>query len=281
MIKLEGSNYAIIITSLITILLKLFVYNSTGINETHFNIIFYVILTTALFVTYIKYVEFYNNIFYIFFLSLLLLVIFPICHEILYNNTQNNYTYNEDFLNYKKKETTLKLEKFKDVDKLIKISNLLPVEIQNKKIEDTLIGKKFNYKNGHLVIASGLIGRRPKSRDRNFMNYDIEFYNQNSIKIGSIIVDEESIIEGIHKKYNDRKLLNGILKNPESDVHYVDIWLDSITVFIFSNIKPIGRFAQIIQLFQVITSFIFVYILTSLLDNFKQLKITKKKSVNE
>jgi len=74
-------------------------------------------------------------------------------------------------------------------------------------------------------------------------------------------------------------LLKKELKKPEANIHFSDIWLDSITVFVFSNIKPISRFTQIIQLAQVLTTFIFLYMLTSFLENFKQLKITKKEEI--
>ncbi|TDW48833.1 hypothetical protein EV144_103350 [Flavobacterium sp. 270] len=273
--SIKEKDYSTSIPILFILIYRVFIVIFTE-ESTFFNITFYLILSFTLIVLCIQNISKYNNILTFFCVCGLTFVLFPISHEALFKYTSNNYTSSEDYLTHTKKEITLKLEEYKDVDTLIKIANRLPPKIQNLKIIDSIIGKRYYYKNGSLIVEPGLAGMHPQDRERDYLYYDIAFYNKNSINIAKVRTESESIIEAIHKKYNKRIELKKILKNPELNIQYVDIWLDSVTLFVFSNIKPIGRITQIIQLFQVITSFIFVYMLTTLLDNFKQLKITKK-----
>ncbi|MEL1239769.1 hypothetical protein [Flavobacterium flavipallidum] len=244
--------------------------------STFFNISFYLILFLIIGVLFIKYSSIYNNTSLFFLLCTFLFIIFPLSHEILFKYTSNNYTFSEDYLKHRKREITLQLDDYKDVNKLIKISKELPTKIQNLSIVDSLIGKKYHYKSGFFIIDPESIGMRPQDRERDYQFYDVIFYDKNSKKTASVRTTDESIIKAIHLKYNKSIELKKNLKNPTLNTHYADIWLDSVTIFLFSNIKPIGRATQIIQLFQVITSFFFAYMLTTLLDNFKNLKILKK-----
>lgn len=244
-----------------------------------FNSLFYLILLLFLGVLFFKYHNKYNNISLFLLLCNLIFVVFPLSHEVLFKYRTNNYTFSEDYLKHSKKEISLKLNDYKDVATLIKISNEFPSKIQNLSIVDSLIGKRYYYKSGFFIIDPGSVGIRPQDRERDYQFYDIVFYNKNAKKIATVRTTDESIIEAIHLKHNKSIELNNFLKNPELNIHYADIWLDSVTIFIFSNIKPIGRVTQLIQLFQVITMFFFVYMLTTLLDNFKTLKVTKKEKL--
>lgn len=244
-----------------------------------FNSLFYLILLLFLGVLFFKYHNKYNNISLFLLLCNLIFVVFPLSHEVLFKYRTNNYTFSEDYLKHSKKEISLKLNDYKDVATLIKTSNEFPSKIQNLSIVDSLIGKRYYYKSGFFIIDPGSVGIRPQDRERDYQFYDIVFYNKNAKKIATVRTTDESIIEAIHLKHNKSIELNNFLKNPELNIHYADIWLDSVTIFIFSNIKPIGRVTQLIQLFQVITSFFFVYMITTLLDNFKTLKVTKKEKL--
>ena len=248
-------------------------------NLFYLKIAFYLLLLFLLIISYQKSRETYNNSSVFFLLCGLLFIVYPLAHETLFKYTNNNYVFSEDYLKHTKNEISSTLINYNDVNELMKISNNLPKKIQNLEITDSLVGKRYNYNKGFLIIEPGLIGMRPQDRERRYQFYNIEFYNTNSINTATVRTEDESIIEAIHKKYNKRKELKKILINPELNIHYVDIWLDSVTIFIFSNIKPIGRVTEMIQLLQVITSFLFVYILTTWLDNFKILKITKKEQL--
>ncbi|WP_294958440.1 hypothetical protein [uncultured Flavobacterium sp.] len=271
--------------SIIGTLLFILVYRIVIIifleDSTFFNITFYIILFSAILILYNNYVIIYENVSLFFLLSILIFIIFPLTHQALFKYTDNNYTFSEDYLKHKKKEISFQLNDYNDVNTLIKISNKLPSSIQNLKIVDSLIGKRYYYKGGFLIIDPGSAGMRPQDRERNFQFYNILFYDKTNSPIAKVKVIDESIIEAIHLKQNKGLQLRKSFESPESNIHYADIWLDSVTIFIFSNIKPIGRITQIIQLFQVITSFFFGYMVTSLLDNFKKLKIIRMESLRK
>lgn len=268
--------------SLIGTLLFILVYRIIIIifleDSTFFNITFYIILFSVILVLHNKYVYAYENVSLFFLLCILIFIVFPLTHQALFKYTENNYTFSEDYLKHKKKEILLQLDDYKDVNALMGISNKLPLSIQNLKIVDSLIGKRYYYKGGFLIIDPGSVGMRPQDRERDFQYYNILFYNKNNSPIAKVKVTDESITEAIHLKQKKSLALSKSFKNPESSIHYADIWLDSVTIFIFSNIKPIGRITQIIQLFQVITSFFFGYMVATVLDNFKKLKIIKMES---
>lgn len=240
-----------------------------------FQIIFYVYLILLVIIVYAQYKRKYNNIKQFCCLLFLLVIVFPVTHDLLFRFTKNNYTLSEDYLNHKKNEISNSLLEYNDTDQLLIISNSLPSNILNLVYKESLIGKRYHYKNGSVLIAPELIGSDVRDRDRR-PNYRIDFYNLKAIKMASIKIKKESIIEGIYSKINERKVLEYELLKPETTIHYSDIWLDSTTIFIFSNIRPIGKATQILQFLQVVTSFLFVYMLTTFLDNFKQLKITIK-----
>lgn len=240
-----------------------------------YQIAFYAYLIIILVFIFKLFKNHFYNIKRFILLLFLLIIIFPLTHDILFRLTKNNYAFNADYLNHKKREISNSLLDYNDTNELHLISKTLPSNILNLVFKDNLIGKRYYYINGFVLIAPELIGSDARDIDRR-TNYNIEFYNLKSKKIGLVKIKNETIIEGIYSKINKRIALEKELKKPETNIHFSDIWIDSITVFVFSNIKPIGRFTQIIQLFQVLTSFIFIFMMTSFLDNFKQLKITKK-----
>lgn len=273
--NITETDYLIIYSSISAIIIRSFMLANFE-NSVELQFLFYFAISLVLYSIYTHIKSTYKNTITLFIISSLLLIIFPILHETIFRNTDDNYTFSTDYLNHKKKDALIQLKNYNDVEELINISKLLPMEVRNIKYDDSLVGKMFFYKTGKLIYAKKLVDIKPQDRDHYNQSFEIDFINKYSNKTSSIKITSESIIEGINKKSNRKKELLEIVTRPEIDTHYVDIWLDSITVFAFSNIKPIGRTAQVIQLLQVITTFFFLYILTSFLDNFKQLKITKK-----
>lgn len=240
-----------------------------------YQIAFYIYLIIISIYIYAIFKNNYNNIKRFACFLFLLIVVFPLMHDILFRLTKNNYAFNEDYLNHRRSEISNILTEYNDTNELLLISNTLPPHILNLIYDEKLIGKRYHYKNGSVLIAPELIDFDAREIDHR-KNYTIEFYDLKSKKQAIIEIQQESIIEGINNKIKNKKKLLNELKHPEVNIHFSDIWLDSITVFVFSNIKPIGRSTQFIQLFQVLTSFVFIFMLTSFLDNFKQLKMTKK-----
>lgn len=234
---------------------------------------FYISLIMTLFVCLVILQKF-QNIKLFFKLSLLVIVIFPLFHEMLFRYTKNNYEYSDEYLNHIKYNVGNALIEHKNDDVLIEYIKSLPKTIRDTSLLGIHEEMKFNNKNGYIIIdphePKGLVGGgipRPKT--------DIIFYNSDSIKIATIKLTYKNINGALKDWLKEKAMLQAKFKNPKLDIHFFDIWLDSLTVFVFSNLKPIGRVTQILQLLQVFASFIFIYMLTSLLDNFKQLKITK------
>jgi hypothetical protein len=145
----------------------------------------------------------------------------------------------------------------------------------NKRINDSLVSKKIFYKDYYLKILTNENSRkrtREKAHDK-----IIEFYSINSKKLATIYLSSGTLISGINEKVRERNKLLILLNNPKKDIHFADLWLDTISGFIFSNIKPLTRLPQIIQLLQIFSLFIFGYMMTTFIDTSSKFKITKKK----
>lgn len=247
-------------------------------NEFFVKILFYILLITSIILIYKSARKTFNNTVPFIVVLSFLTIIFPLIHDCLIKE-KNNYALNEDYINHKRIEAELKLRNYQDVDLLLAYTEKLPLNIKQLRCDDSLTNKKLSFKIGYIIISAekeiayhgggGGIKNSPKT-------FDVNFYNNQDLKIGYLKLSNETIIEGINNKKVEKENLDYVINNLRVDAQFIDVWLDSVTIFVFSNIKPIGRIAQIIQFLQVITSFLFIYMLTTFLDNFKQLKITKK-----
>ena len=237
-------------------------------------ILFLVVITITLFYFYNVYKKLYHNIGNFTITTFLILGAFPFCHYLIYNSDNNNYTFSQEYINLKRNEIKLELNRYKDCNELSKISKKNPPNFLSKKIDDSLMFKKIIYKDYYLKILPNNNLRRPT--ERGFSDKIIEFYTIKSKKLGTIYLTSGSLISGINEKIKQRNELVVLLNNPKKNIHFADLWLDSISGFVFSNVKPLTRLPQIIQLFQIFSLFIFAYMMTTFLDSSINFKITKK-----
>lgn len=273
--KRDRETRTIITMFIIVLILPIILYSE---NEFFLKILFYVLLSASIILIHRSArKKFDNTVPFVVVLSFLI-IIFPLLHDRLITE-KNNYALNEDYINHKRIETELKLKNYQDVDLLLAYTEKLPLKIKQLKCDDSLTNKKLIFNIGYIIISAEKIinytggGGGIKNPPKIFY---VNFYNNQDLKIGSLKLSNETIIEGINNKKEEKENLNYVIKNLRVNAQFIDVWLDSVTIFVFSNIKPIGRITQIIQFLQVITSFLFIYMLTTFLDNFKQLKITKK-----
>jgi len=150
-------------------------------NYLFFEICFYLYLILGLVAIYAVFKNEYTNIKRFVILLFLLIVIFPLTHDFLFRFTNNNYAINEDYLNHRKREISKALIDYNDTNELLLIANTLPSNILNLIYDDKLIGKRYAYKNGSVLIAPELIGSDARDRDRR-PYYKIEFFDLKSIK---------------------------------------------------------------------------------------------------
>ncbi|KAF2509460.1 hypothetical protein EYY60_13870 [Flavobacterium zhairuonense] len=273
-LKRDRETRTIIAIFIIMLIIPIICYSENGF---FVKILFYILLIASIILIYKSARKTFNNVLPFIVVLSFLIIIFPLIHDCLIKE-KNNYALNEDYINHKRIETELKLRYYQDVDLLLAYTEKLPLKIRQLRCDDSLTNKKLSFNIGYLIISpekiinhtgGGGIKNPPKI-------FDVNFYNNQNLKIGYLKLSNETIIEGINNKKEEKENLDYIIKNLRVDAQFIDVWLDSVTIFVFSNIKPIGRITQIIQFLQVITSFLFIYMLTTFLDNFKQLKITKK-----
>lgn len=273
--KRDRETRTIITMFIILLIIPIILYSE---NEFFLKILFYVFLIASIILIYRSARKKFNNTVPFIVVLSFLIIIFPLLHDRLITE-KNNYALNEDYINHKRIETELKLKNYQDLDLLIAYTEKLPLKIKQLRCDDSLTNKKLSFNIGYIIISAEKIihytggGGGIKNRPKTFY---VNFYNNQDLKIGNLKLSNETIIEGINNKKEEKENLNYVIKNLRVNAQFIDVWLDSVTIFVFSNIKPIGRITQIIQFLQVITSFLFIYMLTTFLDNFKQLKITKK-----
>jgi len=244
----------------------------------------YVLLASVLFlsalikllnVIYNKYKNKYNNVKYYVILLWLILIIFPLSHYACYSYDKDYYTLNQEYLIHNQDKSELELTK---INKSINIDSLLitlPKYILEKKISNNLINKNIKYSNYTIKVRRQ---KKESSSSSNMQNSkSLFFLNKKNALIGSIDeINDEKIIDVLNEKLKKKTEIKRAAFISKNNIHFGDLWLDSITVFVFSNIKPVNRLPQLLQFFQIITLFIFGYMTTTLMDTFKVFKITKK-----
>ena len=70
-------------------------------------------------------------------------------------------------------------------------------------------------------------------------------------------------------------LLNTKIQNPKQFIPYNDIWLDSVTGFVFGFIKPLSKLSQIIRFLQLIAAYFLFHMISSWLKTSKILNISE------
>lgn len=244
------------------------------IGGTNSAICFYGLLTSCFILLYKYYKEKYKNINKLFVLAFFSFVIFPMVHNYLYSYDKDSYVFNQEYLAHRKIKIREELKAYNDVKAIVANLKNIPYKILHSKVDDRDSDKYVFFEKGYAKIES-IKTKRPIGRTI-MVAKALFFYDSNNRYLGQIEILDETMYDAILRKLDTRNDLLNELKNPAVNIHFPDIWLDSITVFAFSNIKPISRFSQFLQMLQVISLYITVHIITSFLDEFGGIKIKQK-----
>lgn len=266
--KRREANFLIITTLLIIILKYAFGGDfSIKYGET----IYLLLIGVLLFFLYILTSKKYNNMSTFFLLTFLLVGLLPYCHYLLYSNNKDNYSFDNDYLknnivNYKKE-----LLRYKDS---VSVFELKTISYQAK-VDTTLKNKQQRIKDYIFVVkdSANIETRRPDDRSPNQKKIDVY---KNNKKIATLKLNSGLLNDDIAHYLKEMNNIKAKIKNPEKFIPYNDIWLDSVTGFIFSFIKPLSKLSQIIRLLQLVTAYFLFNMISSWLKLSKSLNVTRK-----
>lgn len=223
----------------------------------------------------------YNNMSIFFSLTFLSFGLLPYCHYLTYSNNQENYSFNSEYLTQNTKNYKENLKNYKDSTLLLELKSKFYKVNRNIKLDDSLLNKKQKINDYFFILKSipykhssisGSVGGRPNDRG---ISKIIDIY-KNDQKITSLKLKSENFNDEINTYLNEKDLLNAKIKNPKEHIPFRDIWLDSVTGFIFSFIKPLSKISQIIRLTQLVIAYFLFHMISSWLKLSKSLNITEK-----
>ncbi|MBS1536014.1 MAG: hypothetical protein JST78_13140 [Bacteroidetes bacterium] len=275
------------------LILKILTQELVIFHTKYLEIIYLFGLVSFLGFLYSRYKNTYRNLSLFFVLTFLLFGFLPYCHYLAYSSKSDNYNFSEEYLKNNIKLYKSNLEDYKDS---VSVKELFS-QLKQNKIDETLYDTIQSVGDFNLVFVKShnsgailpnkaffiqstlttFIGSRPNDRE----NYNQVFITKKG---------EKKVIK-LEMKFKDLKLVlanyirekNEILKminQPEKFVPFNDFWIDSVTGFTFSFIKPVSKISQIIRLTQLILAYFFLHMLTTLLKLSKEFEITKVKNGN-
>jgi transposase-like protein len=244
-------------------------------------LIFLILVAIIFFLAYRLFKKIYTNLSKFFILSFLLIGAFPYLHYLIYHSDKNNYTFNSDYLNQRILGYKENLKNYSD---------------------STFIEQMFkNFKNSNISLATSVSAI---NKNQNFGNYVfiLKTVKQDWYHIGGAPIPRGisfgrnnlfEVSDGKNKFFfntkggnlkdeiilylKEKQLLQTQISNPKQFVPFSDIWLDSVTGFVFAFIKPLSTKSQILRLFQIITAYFFFYMVSSWLKQSKILDIDNVK----
>lgn len=242
-------------------------------------LIFLILVAVIFFFAHRFFKNLYTNLSKFFILSFLLIGAFPYLHYLIYHSDKKNYTFNSDYLNQRILSYKENLKYYSDT---------------------TFVEQMFkNFKNSNISLSTDISAI---NQNQNFGNY---VFILKTVKPSWYQIEGAPIPEGISfgrnnlfevsdgkKKFffktkngnikneiilylKEKQLLQTQISNPRQFVPFSDIWLDSVTGFVFAFIKPLSTISQILRLFQIITAYFFFYMVSSWLKQSKLLDIEK------
>lgn len=255
----------IIMSSLLISVLKYIFGEELSIKygETVFLILIAVILYSLFNLTR----EIYSNMATFYFLTFMLIGLLPYFHYLNYSHDKENYSFNNEYLNKNVENYKEELKNYKDSVFVFELKSKFP----NAKI--TLIeDRKQTIKEYTFIVKSiSKDEERPNDRGR---EKEIDIF-KNNIRIATLKLESENLIDGVNKFTEEMNLLNTKIHNPKQFIPYNDIWLDSVTGFVFSFIKPLSKLSQIIRFLQLITAYFLFHMISSWLKTSKTLNISE------
>ncbi len=242
-------------------------------------LIFLVFIGFSMFVAYRLLKKNYTSMGLFSILSFLLIGFFPYSHYLFYSSNRDNYSFNSDYLNKRVQDSKEELKFFKDSNYVQELSrNLNKIDI-NLKFDYSQIGKEQKIGNYIFILkqfkkewyqVSGLPLPRnyPEGKTNKFLiikgkeKFNFEMVNDD-------LIGETNYF--LHQK----NLLKSKIKNAKQFIPFSDIWLDSVTGFVFAFIKPLSKISQIIRLFQLVTAYFFFQMIASWIKQSKSFNIEK------
>lgn len=228
---------------------------------------FLIYLAVILYYLFILTKERYSNMSTFYFLTFLLIGLLPYFHYLNYSYNKENYSFNNEYLdkniiNYKQE-----LENYKDSVFIFDLKS----KFHNTKI-NLLEDRKQKIKEFTFIVRSiSKDDERPNDRSR---EKEVDIF-KNNIRIATLKLESGNLIDGINKFTKEMNLLNTKIQNPKQFIPYYDIWLDSVTGFIFGFIKPLSKLSQIIRFLQLITAYFLFHMISSWLKISKILNISE------
>jgi hypothetical protein len=209
----------------------------------------------------------YTNMSTFYFLTFMLIGLLPYFNYLNYSYDKENYSFNKEYLEKNIKNYKEELKNYKDsvfiLDLKSKFHNVKInlIEDQKQKIKEyTFVVKSISKDN-----------ERPNDRSR---EKEVDIF-KNSIKITTLKLESGNLIDGINKFSREMNLLKTKIKNPKQFIPYNDIWLDSVTGFIFGFLKPLSKLSQIIRFIQLLTAYFLSHMISSWLKKSKILNISE------
>jgi hypothetical protein len=242
-------------------------------------LIFLIIVGLSMLFLYNLFKKKYSGMCFFFTLSFLLIGLFPFLHYLCYSSNRNNYSFNTDYLNQRVLVYKQELKYYKDSTEIKELFNKVNKTEINLKLDYSFIGKKqtigeytfiLNKFNKKWYQISGL--PRPPNYPEGTTN-KFEIYKGNK-KFNFEIINDDLKSEVIYFLRQKKQLENKI-KKPKQFVPFSDIWLDSVTGFIFAFIKPLSKVSQIIRIFQLIVAYFLFHMISSWIKQSKGLNIEK------
>lgn len=255
----------IIISSLLISVLKYIFGEEMSIKygETVFLILIAVILFSLFNLTR----ERYSNMSTFYFLTFMLIGLLPYFHYLNYSYDKENYSFNSEYLNKNIKNYKEELKNYKDSVFIFDLKSKFP----NTKI-NLLEDRKQKIKEYTFIVKSiSKDDERPNDRSR---EKEVDIF-KNNIRITTLKLESGNLIDGVNKFTKEMNLLNTKIQNPKQFIPYNDIWLDSITGFVFGFIKPLSKLSQIIRFLQLITAYFLFHMISSWLKISKILNISE------
>lgn len=256
-----------------------FKYLTVNNDSLVFHIIFILAVFGVLTHSYLVYKSRFKNLFKLYVLAILIVLIFPLLHAILFKIDKNNYAYNDEYLSYKTRLIESDLEGYQDYKTLEDILNNSNKKFLRSKVENSDIGSVFDVNNVLLKVNSRKNMRRPVDRDHDgYTAKTLTIYSESNtnVKIGSFHIIDETIEIAIKNKLSERNELLKLNKNPISSIRFRDVWIECSTGFLLSNMRPISNLAQILQLIQIFLIFVTATIVGNYISSVKSLTITRK-----
>jgi hypothetical protein len=246
-------------------------------------------LTISLGVIYHFYKNRYKNLSLFFILIFLLFGLLPYCHYITYSIKSDSYNFTEDYLKNNAKLYSYNLEKYKDSSTVKELFS----KLKKNKIDENLYDTIQSVGNFNLIFRES---DQPEAVVQNKASFILSIGGggfKNPKKYNEVLISRKGVKKVIKLEMRSDKLKSvlsnymkekneilNMIKYPERYVPFNDFWIDSVTGFAFSFIKPVSKIAQIIRLTQLVSVYFFLHMLSSFLKLSNRFEIVEIKDEN-